>query len=137
MSDYSPIPALPDAYVVYRPTAGFPTFVHASPAGWFKDEDPTMPERASGPWVEGAQMVYIATEDVLPQRLTRFGQFGAGEPVVHRGGRLIWQLADADDLLVAWREITWAEAARDYERRLLSAFTEQHDGRRPFANLIG
>jgi hypothetical protein len=32
---------------------------------------------------------------------------------------------------------TWDEAARDYERRLLAAFAEQHDGRRPFANLTG
>jgi hypothetical protein len=26
-------------------------------------------------------------------------------------------LADADEVLVAWPDITWAEAARDYERR--------------------
>jgi hypothetical protein len=37
----------------------------------------------------------------LRRRLTQFGQFGGGEPAGHRGGRLIWQLADADDLLVA------------------------------------
>jgi hypothetical protein len=65
------------------------------------------------------------------------GQFGDGEPLGHRGGRLIWQLADADTLLVAWHAITWDEAARDFERRLLAAFAEQHDGRRPFANLTG
>jgi hypothetical protein len=41
---------------------------------------------------------------------------------------LIRQLADADELLVAWHEITWAEAARDYERRLLRAFAGQYDG---------
>ena len=41
------------------------------------------------------------------------------------------------DLLVAWHEINWAKAARDYERRLLGAFAEQHGGRRPFANLTG
>jgi hypothetical protein len=29
------------------------------------------------------------------------------------------------------------EAARDYERRLLAAFAEIHDGRRPFAYLSG
>jgi hypothetical protein len=138
LSDYLPIPALPGTYVVYRPTAAFPTFVHPSPAGWFKGEDPTVPEtRLRSEWVEGARVVYIGKADVLRRRLTQFGQFGAGEPVGHRGGRLIWQLADADDLLVAWHEITWAEAARDYERRLLRAFVEQHDGRRPFANLTG
>ena len=43
-----------------------------------------------------------------------------GEPVGHRGGRLIWQLADANRLLVAWHVVTWDETARDYERRLLA-----------------
>jgi hypothetical protein len=42
-----------------------------------------------------------------------------------------------DKLLVTWHAVTWDEAARDYERRLLAAFVEQHDGRRPFANLTG
>ena len=138
LSDYSPIPALPGAYVVYRPTVESPTVVHPSPAGWFNGEDPTVSEaRLRSEWIEGAQVVYIGKADVLRRRLTQFGQFGAGEPVGHRGGRLIWQLADADELLVAWHEITWAEAARDYERRLLRAFGGQHDGRRPFANLTG
>ena len=137
-SGYSAIPALPGAYVVYRPTAAVPTFVHPSPAGWFKGEDPTVFEaRLQGEWIEGAQVIHIGKADVLRRRLTQFGQFGAGEPVGHRGGRLIWQLPDADDLLVAWHEITWAEAARDYERRLLAAFAEKHDGRRLFANLTG
>jgi hypothetical protein len=54
LSDYLPIPRLPGAYVVYRPTAAFPTFVHPSPAGWFKGEDPTVPEtRLRSEWVEG------------------------------------------------------------------------------------
>jgi hypothetical protein len=76
-------------------------------------------------------VVYIGKADVLRRRLTQFGRFGAGERVGRRGGRLIRQLADADELLVVWHEIRWAEAARDYERRLFSAFAGQHDGRRP------
>lgn len=73
----------------------------------------------------------------LRRRLSEFGAFGAGEPVAHWGGRLIWQLADASELLVAWHEVTWAETAREYEKRLLSRFGKLHDGRRPFANLTG
>lgn len=137
-SDYSPIPALPGAYLVYAPSAVSPAFVHPSPAGWFKGEDPTVPEaRLRSEVVDGTNVVYIGKADKLRRRLTQFGRFGGGEPVGHRGGRLIWQLADADELLVAWHEITWGEAARDYERRLLAAFAELHDGRRPFANLVG
>jgi hypothetical protein len=138
LSDYAAIPPVPGAYVVFRPTATFPTFVHPSPAGWFKSQDPTVPEaRLRSEWVDGAHVVYIGKADVLRRRLSQFGRFGAGEPVGHRGGRLIWQLADADTLLVGWHAITWDEAARDFERRLLAAFAEQHDGRRPFANLTG
>jgi hypothetical protein len=138
LSDYAAILSVPGAYVVYRPTGTFPTFVQPSPAGWFKGEDPTVPEeRLQSEWVEGARVVHIGKADVLRRRLSQFGRFGAGEAVGHRGGRLIWQLADADKLLVAWHAVTWDEAARDYERRLLAAFVEQHDGRRPFANLTG
>jgi hypothetical protein len=112
--------------------------VHPSPAGWFKGEDPSVPDaRLQSEWIEGAHVVYIGKADVLRRRLAQFGRFGAREPVGHRGGRLIWQLADANDLLVAWHEITWREAASDYERRLLTLFAELHDRRRPFANLTG
>jgi len=138
MTDYAPIPAVPGAYVVYRPTARFPTFVHPSPAGWFTGEDPTVTEaRLRSEWVNGAHVIYIGKADVLRRRLSQFGRFGAGEPVGHRGGRLVWQLAHADKLLVAWHAISWDEAARDYERRLLAAFARRHAGRRPFANLTG
>lgn len=51
------------------------------------------------------------------------------------GGRLIWQLQDSQDLLVAWHEITWDETA--YERRLLARVVELTGGRRPYANLTG
>lgn len=46
----------------------------------------------------------------------------------------MWQLVCTDDLLVARHEITWGEAAHDYERQLLAAFAEMHDGRRLLAN---
>lgn len=137
-AQYSTVQATAGTYMVYRSTADFPTFVHPSPGGWFKGEDPTVPEtRLQSEWVEGAHVIYIGKANVLRRRLAQFGRFGAGERVGHRGGRLIWQLADSEDLLVAWQEITWGEAARDYERRLLAAFAEMHDGRRPFANLTG
>lgn len=58
-------------------------------------------------------------------------------PIGHWGGRYIWQLADADELLVAWHPISWDEAAREYERRLLAHFGDLDEGRRPFANLTG
>jgi hypothetical protein len=50
---------------------------------------------------------------------------------------VIWQLADAGELLIAWHAVTWDETARQYEKRLLAHFADLDDGRRPFANLTG
>ena len=59
-------------------------------------------------------------------------RFGSGNEVGHWGGRLIWQLADADDLIVCWCETE--EDSRDVERNLIEKFTDEF-GDRPFANL--
>lgn len=83
------------------------------------------------------QVVYIGKADVADRRLRQFARFGAGEKIGHWGGRYIWQLLDSDQLLVAWHAISWAELARDYEKRLLAHFAGLHGGVRPFANLTG
>lgn len=144
---YADIPPLPGVYVIVRIAAAPPAFVHPGTGGRFKGEDPSVPQaRLEAEWVDGARVLDIGKADApkaggvndgLRGRLREYGRFGAGEPVGHRGGRLIWQLADADRLLVAWHVVTWDETARDYERRLLARFAELHDGRRPFANLTG
>ena len=146
-TDLAGVPCQPGAYVVYRPSAAEPAFLHTSPGGWFKGEDPTVSiERLQREWVDDAQVVYIGkaeyrsrrkSVEALRERLGEFSRFGAGENIGHRGGRLIWQLADADELLVAWHEVTWAETARDYEKRLLKQFAVLHAGLYPFANLTG
>jgi hypothetical protein len=103
-------------------------------------------ERLRREWVPGASTVYIGKAnfrkqrrpvEALRRRLEEYSRFGAGEDIAHRGGRLIWQLADSVELLVAWQEVTWAETARAYEKRLLARFEALHNGRRPFANLTG
>ncbi len=141
------VPCARGAYIVYRGSPADPVLVHPSPAGWFKGEDPTVSvRRLNDEWVPGAHVLYIGKADfrrrrkpleALHERLEEFMRFGAGEAVGHRGGRVVWQLADAWELLVAWHEITWHETPRDYEKRLLRRFLELHDERRPFANLVG
>jgi hypothetical protein len=140
------VPSLPGVYLVLRPGAGDPSFVQPGSGGHFKGGDPSVSdERLRSEWVRGARTLYIGKAaarqaggavDGLNRRIGEFSRFGAGERVGHWGGRLIWQLADVERLLVAWHPITWDETAREYERRLLARFADIH-GRRPFANLTG
>ena len=137
-SDFSAVTSGPAAYVVYRTADTAPSFLPANPGGRFKDKDPTAPlQTLSSNWVAGAHAIYVGKADVADRRLKQFARFGAGEPVGHWGGRYMWQLADSAELLVAWHAISWAERARDYEKRLLTRFGELFDGHRPFANLTG
>ena len=144
---YSTIPSRPGVYVIVRTTDGPKQFVHPGTGGWFQGKDPAVSRaRLEAEWVDDAHVLNIGKADVrksggvnngLRGRLREYGRFGAGAEIGHRGGRLIWQLADADSLLVGWHVVTWGETAREYEKRLLAAFAVQHDDRRPFANLTG
>jgi hypothetical protein len=128
----------PAVYVVYRGDLGDPEFLTRNPGGRFKGQDPTVAvDVLQAKWVPGAEVVYIGKADDAGRRLKQFARFGAGEPVGHWGGRYIWQLADSGELLVGWHAISWEETARDYEKRLLTRFSELHRGARPFANLAG
>jgi hypothetical protein len=138
-SAFEGVPRAAGTYLVYRPSAATPEFVAVGTGGHFKGRDPNVPVATLGvKWVPGAHSVYLGKGDKLQTRLKTYGRFGAGEPVAHWGGRYIWQLADADELLVAWREVGEDfETARLDEIALLARFAELYDGRRPFANLTG
>ena len=134
------IPKQMGVYVVVRENAIAPTFLERSIAGHFKGKDPTLPvEELRRNWVNGACVVYIgkaggpAEDSTLRSRLKQYMDFGCGRPVGHRGGRMIWQLADCDDLLVAWKLLEGIEPL-DVEQELLEAFDAIY-GKRPYANL--
>lgn len=146
-SDYTEVPSLPGVYVIVRTAAAAPAWTHPGTGGRFKGQNPSVPAaRLEAEWVPDAQVIYIGkasrrkaggANDGLRKRLEEYSRFGAGEPIGHWGGRLIWQLADVDKLLVGWHAVSWTETAREYETRLMARFAELHRGRRPFANLTG
>jgi hypothetical protein len=82
-------------------------------------------------WVPGAPVIYIGKGDDLNKRIGAFIAFGAGKPVGHWGGRLVWQIAESPRFLIAWRKCS---KPREQEKELLLEFEAQY-GRLPFANL--
>ncbi len=92
-----------------------------------------------GNWVEGTHIVYIGKaggfgmKTGLNKRLSTYIRFGKGQKAAHGGGRSIWQLSDAHELVVCWRVLS-KEEPRDVEENMISVFRINHNGKRPFAN---
>ncbi|WP_170382444.1 GIY-YIG domain-containing protein [Ruegeria atlantica] len=120
-------------YVVHYFCEGLPDFLPESSAGWFKGKNPSVPaETLTANWVDEVSIIYIGKANNLRRRLQQYARFGAGKPVGHWGGRLIWQLPDAHNMLVAWRE-TPDEVPRTVEKRMIGEFRKSY-GKPPFAN---
>jgi hypothetical protein len=132
------IPNACGIYVALRIASSTPSFLSKSPAGWLKGEDPTRPVSVlQRKWVPGAGVIYIgkagpSSRRTLRRRLSEFLDFGAGLPKAHRGGSATWQLADAQDLVIAWKS-TGTSDPREAEKALLGEFRE-HYGALPYAN---
>lgn len=120
-------------YVVTRPSRADPLFLQYSVGGAFKGRDPTVArEVLEANWVAQAECVYIGQSSNIQRRLKQYADFGAGKPVGHYGGRLIWQLADYANLLVAWK-VTPEDLPPLAERELIERFRAVY-GKPPFAN---
>lgn len=129
----STCPSSGGVYLISYSSDGPVAFSDRSCGGWFKGRDPSVSREALlANWVDDAEIVYIGKADRLKRRLTQFADFGAGKPVGHWGGRLIWQLPDVDKLLVAWKE-TPGSLPVEVESELIEAFRRAH-GKPPFAN---
>jgi hypothetical protein len=127
------IPTEGGIYVVLRKSARPPGFLKQNPGGRFKGKNPSIASAAlKANWVDGAKVVYIGKANALRRRLNEFARFGAGAPIGDWGGRLIWQLADSGELLVAWKP-TPDEDPRAAESRLIAEFRAAY-GKPAFAN---
>jgi hypothetical protein len=133
------VPDVPGVYLVLRPALTAPTFLPTSTGGHFRGRDPTVPvSQLSERWVPSCLVCYVGkaggddNSSTLRSRLRQYLRFGAGVPCGHWGGRYIWQLADAESLLIAWAQTPTGEP-RALDERLLAEFASAH-GRPPFAN---
>ena len=134
------IPTAPGVYIFLRDCAPSPEFLKAGSGGNFKNKDPNVPlSRLTYVWVESAFIVYIGQtgrgrKGTLKKRIGEMISFGQGTRVGHWGGRLDWQLRDANLLLVCWKGIRDADPG-NVEKDLIDAFKSIYLGRRPLANL--
>jgi hypothetical protein len=126
-------------YVVLWAGGPPPGFGAVSTGGHFKGRDPSVPlARLESRWISKTGLVYIGKADVggrrnrgLKIRVGELLRFGAGAPIGHWGGRLIWQMRRSDDLVICWKP---TDRAAEVERELLSLF-ERVFGMLPLANL--
>jgi hypothetical protein len=126
-------------YLAMRDRSTPPRFLPASAAGKHKSRDPTIPVTVlEAGWVPTTGLVYIGkahltSQSDLQRRVWSFVRQGRGHNAGHWGGRAAWQLADAEELLIAW----WVTERdpRKVESELLALFVTQF-GRLPFANLV-
>ncbi|HSO89752.1 MAG TPA: hypothetical protein VLR70_01235 [Arthrobacter sp.] len=140
--DINRIPQKPGIFAVLQPEGFRPQFLARSTAGIFKKKDPTLTAEAlAAEWVADADILYVGKAGPgskgnrgLRRQIQEFVDFGKGKPPGHWDGRLVWQLAAAGSLSVAWKELP-VEQLTAAEAGYHAAFVEEY-GRLPFANLV-
>ena len=133
----SVIPDVPGVYLVLYTSKGNPDFINPGTGGFFKGKNPNVSiEELQANWIDNEPIIYIGKAKSLHKRIKQYMDFGSGCPVGHYGGRYIWQIKDSGSLIICWKPIIDQNPA-DIESRLIQEFKAQHNGQRPFANLIG
>lgn len=134
------VPSEKGVYMVVAPNSFVCQFMERSTGGFFKKRNPSVPvSKLYSKWVPKALVLYIGKAGspdgnaTLRKRITGFIGFGNGKPIGHWGGRYIWQLRDAEQLLICWRVFPGA-IPREVKKSLISSFEAKY-GCLPFANL--
>lgn len=133
------VPRRPGVILVLNPTLKKPNWLSKSVGGHYEDKDPTVTsECLDKNWVDRATILYVGQtgqtrgEDrTLHKRISELIQFGSGKPIGHRGGRLIWQLDNHNELVICWLV---DRNPAEVKKEIISEFKFNHDSL-PFANL--
>jgi hypothetical protein len=139
--NYKVIPDQPGVYLILMPPNVQPQFLKRGSAGFIALRDPNQPIKIlEEKWVKETIVLYcgkaggINMRSHLRGRLNQYLRHGRGHSARHWGGRYIWQLENAHDLIVCWK-VCKKNTPRAEESNLLKEFYEKHH-RLPFANLI-
>jgi hypothetical protein len=135
--------AVPEAAGVYMIVSAVrnrpPEFLATGSGGRFKGRDPNVSEsQLAQKWIKNRVVLYIGKagspgqKTNLLKRVKAYLAFGRGKSVSHVGGRYIWQLKWAEELLVCWKRTPF-ESPREVEKALLQRFSQKFGGL-PFAN---
>lgn len=140
MLDDRQIPDVRGVYVLVRPDRKAPVFLEVGTGGHFKGKNPNVEaDLLQAHWVDQACAVYIGKAGdpgisaTLRKRLRQYLRFGCGKNIGHWGGRYVWQLAGAPQLLICWLPLPDGHPSA-VETLLIAQFRNQF-GKRPFANL--
>lgn len=121
-------------YIVVRESDKAPKFLTEGTGGFFKGKNPNVSiDELKVNYVADSKIVYIGKATSLKKRVGQLLRFGAGSAVGHWGGRYLWQLADSNNLLIAWKPTPTVDP-RTEEVRMLEKYVSLH-GKLPFANL--
>ena len=146
----SGVPPVKGVYMVLYTGVGRPDFVETGTAGPFRGGNPNVPlEQLEKCWVDDTPVLFMGkaggtsritgkpTRENLHKRVGKFVRVGRGEKVGPWGGRYIWQVRNAGDLVICWKKMYERDPLEVQDRLLRNFETVYH--KRPFANqeLVG
>ena len=143
LENVSQIPDIRGVYVVGTRDRSHLNPKDVSTAHKYKGRNPSVNRRDLQKLLDdsSSEILYIGKAGGAPYKTTlrkRIGDylaFGVGKSRPHWGGRYIWQLEEASQLLVFWRKEPVQEP-RTVEKQLIQSHKDKF-GCRPFANLPG
>jgi hypothetical protein len=134
------VPAVKGVYLVLNLSANDAVFMEKNLGGHFKGKDPTVEiEILNKKWIHDTIVVYIGqagggtSKATLKSRIGQLMAFGSGKPVGHWGGRYLWQIKNARDLVLCWKTTPDGDPGK-VEHDLIRSFITRY-GVLPFANL--